>query len=287
MFILTHGRPDNVITYKTLLNCGYTGSIYLVVDNEDKALDQYINNFGVERIKIFDKKAMAYSVDEGNNFDERRTITHARNACFIIARKLEIEYFIQLDDDYKSFDFRIDITCIEDKTGIHKPIKNINIIFDLMLTFYKSINALSIAFAQGGDFIGGLNNGKGSYRFSKRKCMNSFICSTEREFQFIGAMNEDVNTYVTLGSRGNLFFTIPFISLTQSATQGNDKGITDMYLKYGTYCKSFTTIMMQPSSTRVAMMNAKHIRLHHLIDWPTTVPVIIEEKYKKISYHDT
>lgn len=71
VFILTHGRPDTVVTYKTLLKCGYTGPVYFVVDNEDKTVGKYIQNFGVDRVKIFDKKWYADRVDEGNNFDER------------------------------------------------------------------------------------------------------------------------------------------------------------------------------------------------------------------------
>ncbi len=228
VFILTHGRPDNVKTLNTLKKCGYTGKIYYIVDNEDKTASQYISNFGTEYVKIFDKKAMADETDEGNNFDERRTITHARNACFEIANELGITYFIQLDDDYTAFDFRID-TQSEENRGDIKLIKNIDSVFDNLLKYYKNSNFYSIAFSQGGDFIGGINNGKGAYRFNKRKCMNSFICSIERPFRFVGAMNEDVNTYTTEGSRGKLFFTIPFVSLTQTATQSQRSGITDMY----------------------------------------------------------
>lgn len=281
VFILTHGRPDNVITKKTLDKCGYTGKIYYIVDNEDKTLNRYISNFGKENVRVFDKKAMADSIDEGNNFDERRTITHARNACFYIAEELGLKYFIELDDDYTSFDFRIDVESIEESRGIIKPIKDINKIFSLMIDFKKNIKCNSIAFAQGGDFIGGINNGKDSYRFSKRKCMNSFICSTDDYFQFVGAMNEDVNTYTTLGSRGNLFLTIPYASLTQKATQSQESGITDMYLLYGTYCKSFTTVMMMPSSVKVSMMNSSNPRLHHSISWVNTTPMIIDKSFKK------
>ena len=111
--------------------------------------------------------------------------------------------------------------------------------------------------------------------------MNSFICSTDRPFQFIGAMNEDVNTYVTLGSRGVLFGTIPMISLVQTATQSQNSGITDMYLRYGTYCKAFTTVMMHPSSVRVSMMNTSNPRVHHLIKWQNTTPMILAEEHKK------
>lgn len=280
VFILTHGRPDNVKTLSTLKKCGYTGKIYFIVDNEDKQLNKYIENFGEEYVKVFDKKEMADGVDEGNNFDERRTILHARNACFMIAKKIGITYFIQLDDDYTAFEFRID-TKSENNCGIVKPIKNIDIVFSMLLFYYKNINVFSIAFAQGGDFIGGINNGKGAYRFNKRKCMNSFLCSTERVFKFIGAMNEDVNTYTSDGCRGKIFLTIPFVSIVQTATQSNKSGITDMYLRFGTYCKAFTTVLMHPSGVKVSMMNSKHSRIHHSIKWVNTTPMIINEKYKK------
>lgn len=277
VFILTHGRPNNIKTLKTLEKCGYTGGIFFIVDNEDKSASEYIKNFGIEKVVVFDKKQMAESVDEGNNFDERRTITHARNACFDIAKKLGITYFIQLDDDYTSFDYRL---YLNDK-AIVVPIKNLDNYLLKLIEYYKQYDFMSIAFSQGGDFIGGLYNGKELYRFSRRKCMNSFLCSTEREFQFIGAMNEDVNTYITMGSRGDLFMTIPFVSLTQTATQSQKSGITDMYKIYGTYCKAFTTVMMHPSSVKVSMMNSSNPRIHHSIRWQTTTPMIISDKYKK------
>jgi hypothetical protein len=275
VFILTHGRPDNVWTKKTLDKCGYKGLLYFVLDDEDKTLPQYQKNFGKENIIVFNKKEMADSVDEGNNFDERRTITHARNACFKIAEKLGITYFLQLDDDYYEFIYKF--------LGIKgaKMPKDIDKLFDTVISFYKKTNCLSIAFAQTGDFIGGIDNGKGTYRFSKRKCMNSFFCSTERPFQFIGAMNEDVNTYTTLAHRGELFLTIPVFAINQKDSQTQKGGITDMYLKYGTYCKAFTTTMMHPSGVKVSMMRANNPRLHHSISWNNTTPMIISKKYQK------
>jgi hypothetical protein len=275
VFILTHGRPDNVLTYNTLKKCGYNGKLFFVVDNEDLTIERYRENFGQELIKVFDKKLIANQVDEGNNFDERRTITHARNACFEIAKEIGVEYFIQLDDDYYEFDYKF-----LGVKGMKMP-KDINRLFDLVIDFYKSIDCLSIAFSQTGDFIGGIDNGKGIYRFSKRKCMNSFFCSTDRPFQFVGSMNEDVNTYTTLGSRGNLFLTIPVIAINQKDSQTQKGGITDMYRKFGTYCKAFTTTMMQPSSVKVSMMNSNHQRIHHSINWGSTVPMIIDQKHKK------
>jgi hypothetical protein len=267
VFILTHGRPDNIKTLATLKKCGYTGSIYFIVDNEDKTVNRYIKNFGADFVKIFDKKAMADSVDEGNNFDERRTITHARNACFKIAKEIGITYFVELDDDYYYFGYRYEIGA--------KIVKNMDAVLNIMLNFYKSVNIKSIAFGQGGDHIGGFSGIK-----LKRKCMNSFFCSTEREFKFIGAMNEDVNTYTTLASRGEVFFTFTNLQLDQKDTQSQNNGITDMYKRFGTYCKAFTTVMMHPSGVKVSMMNSSNPRIHHSIRWNNVTPMIINEKYK-------
>ena len=275
VFILSHGRPNKVLTYKTIRDCGYTGLIYIVVDNEDPAVDNYIDNYGEESVVVFNKKEMADEIDEANNFDNRNVIVHARNYCFKLAEKLGIKYFIELDDDYYEVSYKYAFT----KGNVF--VKNLDNVFNIVLEYYKSANFTSISLAQNGDFIGGVDNGKGSYRFNKRKCMNSFLCSTDRPFQFVGSINEDVNTYTTTASRGNLFLTIPFVAINQKATQTQKGGMSETYLLSGTYLKSFTTVMMHPSSVKVAMMNAKHKRLHHKIKWKSTTPMIIDEKYRK------
>jgi hypothetical protein len=249
--------------------------VFFIVDNEDSTVDELKGIYGEEKVISFDKKKMADSVDEANNFDNRKVIVHARNYCFECAKKLGYEYFIQLDDDYYEFLYKF-----ENSTGTPMP-KDIDLIFDMVFDYYIESNATSLAFAQNGDFIGGVNNGKSSYRFSRRKCMNSFFCSTKRPFQFIGSINEDVNVYTTLASRGALFLTIPVLAINQKATQTCTGGMTDTYLKSGTYLKSFTTVMMMPSSVKVKVMNANHKRLHHSVNWKATVPCILSDKYKK------
>ena len=271
VFILTHGRPDNVITLKTLQKRGYTGKLFLIVDDEDKCVPRYIENFGADRVMVFNKKAIADACDFGNNFGERRTILMARNACFDIAKSIGITHFLQLDDDYTQFKFRF-----ENKLGYEAVVKNIDRLFGSFLSFYKSTPTLSVALSQGGDHIGGF-----SVTCLKRKCMNSFFCSTERPFRFVGALNDDVNTYATLGSRGGLFFTFTSAQLDQKETQQQKGGLTEMYLRFGTFCKSWTTVMMMPASTKVSMMNTSNPRLHHLINWKATVPCIIRENYSK------
>lgn len=269
IFILTHGRPNNVITLKTLEKCGYSGRLYLICDDEDKTVDQYIKNYGSDRVIVFDKKAEADACDEGNNFDERRRIIMARNACFRIAERLGITYFWQLDDDYYYFGRRF-------PEGARRMMC-INSALLSILRFYNSTPTATIAFAQGGDHVGGFSGVK-----LKRKAMNSFLCSTGRPFRFVGSENEDVNTYTTLGSRGYLFFTFTALQLDQKDTQSQSGGITGAYARFGTYCKSFTTVMMMPSCVKVSMMQSNNPRIHHTINWKTCVPCIISEQYRKL-----
>lgn len=277
VFILTHGRPNNIITIKTLRKHGYTGEIYFIVDDMDATKDEYISLYG-DNVKIFDKKKIGETFDRADNFDEYRTITYARNACFQIARDLDIKYFIQLDDDYTNFRFVFD-----DKRFFNRSkINNLDKIFEILLNFYIKNNKVStIAMLQGGDLVGGYGNILAQKIQLKRKSMNSFICSTDRQFKFIGTMNEDVNTYTLRGSRGLLFLTTNLVMLDQMATQTNEGGITDMYKKFGTYVKSFYTIIHHPSSVTINMMGNNKSRLHHKINYKKTVPRILRADLKK------
>lgn len=276
-FILTHGRAGSVITDKTLRKCGYSGPIVYVIDNEDKQSDKYYSKF--QEVAMFDKLEISKSFDEADNFEDRRAIIYARNACFEIAKKMGYKYFIELDDDYDTFSFTYG------RNGIVKQraIKQLDRVFEAMVLFYESAPISTVAMAQRGDFVGGKENDIVRGEKLKRKAMNSFICSTERPFQFVGRINEDVNTYTTLGSRGYLFLQIPHVALNQKQTQSNKGGMTDIYISQGTYVKSFYTVMMMPSSVKIGLMgnNPETKRLHHVINWNNTVPKIISEYYKK------
>lgn len=280
-FILSHGRADRVVTYDSLKKSGYTGRIVIVLDNEDPSAPEYISRFGSENVVIFDKAAIAETFDEGVPGD-RRTIVYARNACFDIARKLGYRYFIELDDDYTVFEWRFDNRLRYITKD--KAVCNLDAVFDIMLDFFKKIPAKSIAMAQGGDYLGGGAGREGKQLRTKRKAMNSFICDTERQFTFLGRINEDVNTYTRNTSTGDLFLQIQQVCLLQKQTQSNAGGMTEVYLDSGTYLKSFFTVMYQPSSVKVRTMGNEYVnqkRLHHRVNWMLTAPKILKEKFKK------
>ncbi len=258
-FILTHGRPDKVLTYRTLRRAGYTGKIFIVVDDEDKTRNQYMAEFG-EQVLVFSKADIASRFDEADNFCDRRSIFYARNACFDLAKLVGCKYFIQLDDDYHEFQFRVD----RNYDQAYFPIRKLDAILSEMLAYYESIPALSIAMSQGGDFLG--DNG-GHASWVKRKAMNSFICSVDRPFSFMGRINEDVNTYTNLGRCGELFMTIGAVQLGQKQTQKNSGGMTELYLDSGTYVKSFYSVMYAPSCVKISLMGDRRLQVQSDLPW--------------------
>lgn len=274
VFILSHGRPDNVTTLNTILADGYTGPWYIVIDNEDKKAHEYYERYG-EKVLMFDKLAVSKTFDTADNFDDRRTVVYARNSCFDLAEKLGYSYFLELDDDYKSFQFRYP----EDGRLKVREVSNLDRAFDAMLDFLDDSGALTVAFAQGGDFIGGLESGNWK-KGLLRKAMNTFFCKTENRFDFLGRINEDVNTYTKLGGEGKLFFTITDVCIVQAQTQTNAGGMSDVYLASGTYLKSFYSVLFCPSCVTVGMMGDGNYRLHHKIDWRRAVPKIISEEWR-------
>ena len=286
-FILTHGRADNVITYDRLREHGYTGPIFLVIDDEDKQGAMYRERYG-DQVVEFSKAEIAKQFDEAGNFKDRRSIFYARNACWQIARDLGVEYFIQLDDDYTAFLYRLD----ENGKPGHKKIP-LDWHFKAMRDYLEATPFASVAMAQGGDYIGGSEGAFLTGFKGMRKAMNTFVCKTDRPFPFLGRINEDVSTYTALQRNGLPFLTISAASVNQKSTQSNAGGMTDIYEASGTYIKSFYSVLFCPSAVHVSSLSSPrerdgvkyegHMRLHHKINWNACAPKIIREEHRKSS----
>ena len=283
IFILTHGRPDRVHTYDSLMKAGYTGKLYIVIDDEDKTAEGYRERFG-DKVLQFCKADLAAATDEGDNFQHRKAIVYARNACWDLAKQVGCRYFCQMDDDYMNYQLRYDSNFDICSPVIYKTMQET---IKEILNFYKASNCTAVAMSQAGDHIGGghSQDGKTKKCNLRRKCMNSWFCDTQKRFMFFGHMNEDVSAYVTYGRKGLLFFTVIQAMLVQKPTQVTAGGMSDLYLSSGTYAKSFYTVMAAPSCTQIGLMGdprgSNGPRIHHKINWHKAVPKIIDERHKK------
>lgn len=289
VFILSHGRAESMTSLAAIREHGYTGDAYILIDNEDKQKQKYLDLYG-DSVIIFDKTEFAKNVDACDNYNRRNSVVYARNYNFIVAQKMGITHFLQLDDDYTRFQLSLDG---EDKyiTADNK-VKNLDSVIHHCLDFLDNTRFRSVAFAQSGDFIGGAGGAQSGDSYSQilrlrrqgkiyRKAMNSFFFRTDRPVTFRGRVNDDVNLYVECGRRGDLFGTIPHIRLSQPLTQVNAGGCTDIYREMGTYIKSFYSVMVAPSCVRIAFMGFKNKRIHHNVVWKHACPVILDEKYRK------
>lgn len=276
VFVLTHGRPDNVVTVGSLARSGYTGRVVFVIDNEDARGEEYRERFGAENVVEFDKAAIAETFDTADTQSDRRSIVYARNACFGIARDLGLDYFLELDDDYTDFLHRF---VNEDGAVKGKLIRSMDEVIEAMLAFLDATGAATVAFSQGGDHFGGVP--ENVLEGLRRKAMNSLFCRTDRRVEFLGRINEDVNSYVVHGGRGDLFLTVMGLQLNQVQTQKSSGGMTDVYLDGGTYVKSFYTVMMAPSSVSIRTMGRTSRRYHHHVRWDLAVPKILPARHRK------
>jgi hypothetical protein len=280
VFILTHGRANSVHTLTQLLakGRGFSGRYYLICDTGDKQLEQYREKYG-DKVLTFDKADYIGKLDTADNLPGTTIITYVRNACFDIAERMGIEYFIEFDDDYRQFRHRFNSRKLY--RDVH--ILQLDKVFKALLDFYIACPQItSLAIAQSGDFIGG-SHGKAAVGGPRlmRKAMNSFICSPSRRFEFVGRMNEDVNAYVGAGGTGLLFLTATNVSLTQTVTQQQAGGLTETYMHIGTFVKSFYSVIYRPDCVKIKAMGAVDLRLHHNIDWNCAVPRILREQHRK------
>lgn len=277
VFILSHDRPEFLArhTVKTLDAYGYTGPWFIVLDDDDETRDEYATRFGADRIKLFHKDDR--DVDMGDNGGPTGVPIYARNAVDGIAAELGLTWLLMLDDDYTQFRHRY---AGASGTLHGCSTRRLDEVIEFYLDFLEDTGALTVAFAQGGDMIGGTTAGLWK-AWIRRKAMNSFFCRVGRPVEWLGRINEDTTAYVVGGARGEMFLTCSDFGLEQVPTQQAPGGLTDAYKQLGTYAKSFYTVMFAPSAVKVAVMGPVYDRMHHAVLWDAAVPKIIPQDHRK------
>lgn len=277
VMLLTHGRADNVKTICALEEGGYTGKIFIVIDDEDRDAEQYQKRYG-NKVRMFCKSEWAGRIDDGDNSGDTRAVVYARAACVDIARKEGISWIVQLDDDYTAFYYKYDSHNRYCRKKIHK----LDAVWSAMLDFAELANVACLAMSQEGDHIGGPNSIYNKTIRTKRKSMNSMFMRVDQPVSFVGKVNEDATMAILESLRGRLILTLMGLSLSQGVTQQNKGGLTDIYKDQGTYIKSMYSVLYAPACVKVKNMGVGEKRLHHIVDYDRCCPKIIREKHRKV-----
>jgi hypothetical protein len=277
VMLLTHGRADNIKTIRALAEGGYTGKIFIVIDDHDKEAEQYKKIYG-NKVRIFCKSEWAQKIDDGDNSGDTRAVVYARAACVDIASKEGIKWIVQLDDDYTAFFYKNDA----ENRYCSKKIRKLDAVWTAMIDFAEKANVACLAMSQEGDHIGGPNSSYNKTIRTKRKAMNSMFMRVDNPVSFTGKVNEDATMATMESLRGRLILTLMGLSLSQGVTQQNKGGLTDIYKDQGTYIKSMYSVIYAPACVKVKNMVVGEKRLHHIVDYSRCCPKIISEKHRKV-----
>lgn len=259
IFIVSHGRPDRVYTYATLLDYGIdSNNIAIVVDDSDSDLN--IKDYKSKFAEVYIMQNNKITLDTMDNIGDKKSVVYKRKFCYELAEKLGYRYFLVLDDDYTNFYSMFkagEFVSFGSGDKLKNKLNDIICYYFSLLDLNKNIKA--IAMGQSGDFY------CKSFPLFPRKVMNSWFCDVQKKIEFKGRFNDDVNTYLINNKIGNICISSLFFALKQKDTQKNKGGMTEAYLNYGTYVKSFYSVICSPSSVVVEFN--KHVgRIHHKIN---------------------
>ena len=172
IFIISYNRANNFYTLNTLKKSNYTGKYYILIGKDDPMKNEYLNLYN-EHVVIFDKEKVKPFCDLYDCNGSDKIATYARNVVFKLAKKLKLNYFAVFDDDYTSFEYRY---ASDDKLKVMKS-REFDDVCNIFIDFLEETNSLTVAFAQGGDLLGGVHGSDFNNKV-KRKAMNSFFCKT-------------------------------------------------------------------------------------------------------------
>lgn len=277
VFILSHGRANNLMTVNMLKSGGYSGDYYVVIDDEDDQEKIYREKFG-DHVIQFNKKEWAEKTDTGDLDTDRRVGVFARNAIQDIARDMGYKYHLQLDDDFTGIAIRYP-SGKGNKLGHHR-VSDLDRLFCFMIDFMESTDVAWVSFALSSDYLGGADN----KRFASGlfpKTMGSFLMRADEPIPFRMRMNDDITTCIMSWNVGIPNFSIMSLQVETPPTQHMSGGMTDAYIDNGTYRKSFYSVMCCPSFVKIGKQGITNFRIHHMISWNNCIPKILNEKWRK------
>lgn len=275
VFILSHGRADNVSTVKMLEEGNYTGEWFIVIDDEDKDADKYFQQYG-EHVIQFCKKEIADQTDTCDLDNDRRVGVFARNFIIDEARRRGYKYHLQLDDDFNGLYYRY----VKKNRLVAMKCTKFDELFSAFVDFLETTETVWLSFGLSSYYLGGVKNAnlkKGLIR----KTMGSFFMNTEKAPKFFCRMNDDITTNIVNTFRGQIMFSVMPIQVGTLPTQHEAGGMTEIYQENGTYRKSFYSVMNCPSYVIISSQGVVDRRVHHEIKWNACAPKILSERWKK------
>lgn len=274
VFICTHGRPDRQYTLQTLRKSGYTGKVYLVLDDEDETEQEYRNLYPEDDILMFDKQSFIETSDTGTIENQRKCILYAKNACEEFAKHLELPAFVIADDDILKLRYRY----IEDKKLKTADITTdldsvIDVYVDIMLTC--DMAATGFGFAQ--FYFTGVNSFSPDNIQKYRVPYNFVFRNSKFEVDWKSWFGEDIVTAVYWGRVGQLWTAIPHVQQEIVALASADGGMKDTYDSNSDIRLAMQNVMYLPAELKPFFYKGKFMAS---IKRENAFPKLISSRYQ-------
>lgn len=238
VFICTHGRPHEQKTLEMLRRCGYTGLVYLIVDDEDITrflLNSYIDDS--TDYLVFSKKGHIKRDDSGTSSPLRNTHLYAWNACERFAQVCNFQYYVIMDDDLTSFRYRYK----EDGHLKSQTItKNMDRVLGAYIDYLKDTDIACLSIADVRNYIGG--------KAKDGRNMNTVVFRNgEHHVIWHSEMYEEMATSITIQQRGKFVFQPTFIQYeTKTMAKDVKGGMEEIYKSQGILKRAAYTVMYHP-----------------------------------------
>lgn len=277
IFICTHGRPDKQLTFDALKQYGYTGKVYLVLDDTDSTIAQYIDNYGEDIIYVFDKQHYIDTNDVGSLPPNFKTILYAKNAVEDIVQDLSLSSFVIADDDVHSFRVRLPID--EEHLASYR-IYNLDSIFDAYCSFMLDGDFLSVGICGSVHFVAGRSVFNNDNIQKYRVPYNFVFRNGKYKMNWVSSFGEDIITAMEYCKRGHTLLDIPYLQY-ETVPPGKaleSGGMSELYKTVPGFTLCCYDFMYNPNAIRLCINRG---RWNAQILKNNIYPKILSPEYRK------
>lgn len=279
IFICTHGRPNKQLTLDALQKCGYTGRLYLVLDDTDSSIQQYIDTFGADKLLVFDKQHYIDTNDVGSLPPNFKTILYAKNAVEDMAQALKLKSFIIADDDIYSFRLRLP----KDEEHLSSfVITDINPVIEAYSDFMLESGFTAVGICGSIHFVAGRKVFDNENIQKYRVPYNFVFRNSSYKMEWVSSFGEDIITAMEYNKRGHKLLDLPYFQY-DTIPPGRaieSGGMSDLYNSMSQFILCCYDYIYNPSSIKLCVnrnrWNAQILKNH-------VYPKIVSQSYRKES----
>ena len=278
IFICTHGRPDKQTTYDSLKKSGYTGKVYMVVDDTDSTIEQYVDNYGADMLIVFNKQYYIDNCDVGSRPPNFKTILYAKNTVEDIASYFGLKAFVIADDDVSSFRLR---APKDDESLYSANVQDMDIVVSEYCKFMVEQDFAALGFGHFAVYFNGARAFDSKMLLDCRVPYNFVFRNTKYHMDWVSSFGEDIITAMNYNKIGYRMLDIPYVRFeTVPPSKATSGGMVEVYKSISDYKLCFYNLMYNPSGIKLRMRNGIW---NAQIQRASSFPMIVSDKYRKES----